>query len=100
MKCIKNEKKKKKQIRSSGEGDGKSLQYSCLGNPMDRRAWWATIHGVLKQLDMTQALNNNNDQTCKCNHPLVLAIPTLGTDCIVKIAHVNEKYIKLYIEKL
>ena len=39
--------------RSSGEGDGKSLLYSCLGNPMDRGAWWATIHGVLKQLDMT-----------------------------------------------
>ena len=27
--------------RSPGEGNGKSLQYSCLGNPMDREAWWA-----------------------------------------------------------
>ena len=32
--------------RSSGEGNGNPLQYSCLGNPMDRRAWWATVHGV------------------------------------------------------
>ena len=28
--------------RSPGEGNGKSLQYACLGNPMDRRTWWAT----------------------------------------------------------
>ena len=28
--------------RSSGEGNGNALQYSCLGNPMDRGAWWAT----------------------------------------------------------
>ena len=34
--------------RSSGEGNGKPLQYSCLENPMDRGAWWATVHGVAK----------------------------------------------------
>ena len=34
--------------RSPGEGNGNSLQYSCLGNPMDRGAWWATVHGVMK----------------------------------------------------
>ena len=34
--------------RSPGEGNGNSLQYSCLENPMDRGAWWATIHGVAK----------------------------------------------------
>ena len=31
-----------------GEGNGKPLQYSCLENPMDREAWWATVHGVAK----------------------------------------------------
>ena len=31
-----------------GEGTGKPLQYSCLENPMDREAWWVTVHGVLK----------------------------------------------------
>ena len=31
-----------------GEGDGTSLQYSCLENPMDRGAWWATVHGVAR----------------------------------------------------
>jgi len=34
--------------RSPGGGNGNSLQYSCLGNPMDRGAWLATIHGVTK----------------------------------------------------
>ena len=32
--------------RSLGEGNGSPLQYSCLENPMDREAWWATVHGV------------------------------------------------------
>ena len=44
--------------RSPGEGHGNPLQYPCLGNPMDRGDWWATVHGVakswtrLKQLSM------------------------------------------------
>ena len=39
--------------RSPGEGNGNPLQYSCLGNLMDRRAWWVTVPGVIKQLDRT-----------------------------------------------
>ena len=34
--------------RSPGEGNGSPLQYSCLGNPMIRGAWWATVQGVAK----------------------------------------------------
>ena len=34
--------------RSSGEGNGKPLQYSCLGNPRDKGAQWATVPGVTK----------------------------------------------------
>ena len=34
--------------RSPGGGHGNPLQYSCLQNPMDREAWWATVHGVAK----------------------------------------------------
>ena len=33
--------------RSSGEGNGNRLQYSCLENPMDRGVWQATVHGIL-----------------------------------------------------
>ena len=38
---------------SPGEGIGNPRQYSCLGNPTDRGAWRATVHGVTKELDMT-----------------------------------------------
>ncbi|XDC73331.1 hypothetical protein R6Z07F_004504 [Ovis aries] len=38
--------------RSSGEGNGNPLQYPCLGNPMDRGSWRATVHGVTKESDM------------------------------------------------
>ena len=34
--------------RSPGGGNGNPLQYSCLENSMDRKAWWATVHGVTK----------------------------------------------------
>ena len=34
--------------RSTGEGNGNPLQYSCLGNPMDRGAGWAIVHRVTK----------------------------------------------------
>ena len=34
--------------RSPGVGNGNSLRYSCLENPMDRGAWWAPVHGVAK----------------------------------------------------
>ena len=39
--------------RSSGEGKDNPLQCSCLGNPMDRGAWQATIHGVTEESDTT-----------------------------------------------
>ena len=39
--------------RFPGEGNGNPLQYSYLENPMDRGAWWATVHGVAKQSDTT-----------------------------------------------
>ena len=34
--------------RSPGEGNGSPLQYSCLGNPIDRGFWWAIVHGVAR----------------------------------------------------
>ena len=47
--------------RSPGKGDDNPLQNSCLGNPMDTGAWQATVHGVAKEWDMTERLNNNSD---------------------------------------
>ena len=39
--------------RSPGKGNGNPLQYSCLGNPMDKEDWRATVHGVTEESDMT-----------------------------------------------
>ena len=46
--------------RSPEEGNGNPLQYSCLGNPMNRGAWRATVQGVTKESGMTERLNNKN----------------------------------------
>ena len=40
--------------RSPGDGNGTPLQDSCLENPMDREAWWATVHRVTKESDTTE----------------------------------------------
>ena len=53
--------------RSLGEGNGNPLQYSCLENPVDRRAWWAAVHGVtqsqtrLTRLSMHACIGEGND---------------------------------------
>ena len=46
--------------RSPGEGNGNSLQYSCLEIPVEGGAWGATVHGILKELDTTRRLTNNS----------------------------------------
>ena len=43
--------------RSAGEGTGNPFQYSCLENPMDRGAWWATVHGVAKSRTQQKQLS-------------------------------------------
>ena len=45
---------------SPGEGNGNSLQCSCLKNSMDRGTWWTTVHGVTKESDM---MNNQDTHT-------------------------------------
>ena len=48
--------------RSPGEGNGNPLQYSCLENPLNRGAWWATVHGVARvRHDLVTEQQNNND---------------------------------------
>ena len=45
--------------RSPGEGHGNPLQYSCLENPTDRRAWWATFHRVTKSQTQMKRLSTH-----------------------------------------
>ena len=47
---------------SSGEGNGKPLQYSCLENPMDRRAWWAAIYGVAQSRTRLKRLSSSSSK--------------------------------------
>ena len=49
--------------RSSGERNGNPFQYSWLGNPVDRGAWWATVHGVTKS--QRQLNDYAHMHTCK-----------------------------------
>ena len=49
---------------SPGEGNGNPLQYSCLGNPMDRGAWQATVHGVAKESATAEQLNHSFSWMC------------------------------------
>ena len=49
--------------RSPGEGNDNPLQYSCLENPVDRGAWWATVHRVTK--NQTRLSNCHTHSWCK-----------------------------------
>ena len=50
--------------RSPGEGNGNPLQYSCLENPVDEGAWWATIHGITES-DTTELLTHTHTKKLK-----------------------------------
>ena len=84
--------------RSPWAENGNLLQYSCLKNPMDRGAWWATVHTVIKELDMTERQKHAHANTwslgvkrcsecwlsCPCNllsyhRPLSVRHLTAGT---------------------
>ena len=55
--------------RSPGEGNGNSIQYSCLGNPKDRGAWWATVHEVAKsQTQPSNSAKTDGESTTYSNH--------------------------------
>ena len=45
--------------RSPGGGHGNPLPYSCLENPMEKGAWWATVHGVTKNWTQLKRLSTH-----------------------------------------
>ena len=67
-----------------GEGDGTSLQYSCLENPMDGGAWWAAVHGVAKSRarlsDFTFTFHFHALEKEMATHSSVLAWRIPGTE--------------------
>ena len=73
--------------RSPGEGNGNSLQYSFLGNLMDRGAWWTTIHGVAKELDTAYPLNNKRALW----HLKLFGAQYLGLRAFLRIKHQGQR---------
>ena len=57
--------------RSPGEGHGNPLQYSCLENPRDRRAWRAAAHGVMKHLTRLKQLSPHEGFSYEVYLPLL-----------------------------
>ena len=87
--------------QSIGEGNGNPLQYSCLGNPVDRGVWWALVHGGCKRvghdLAMKQQHKNKNPshfQFSKFNSSIIFSCNHSGTTffssgrCRLFISHV------------
>ena len=62
--------------RFPGEGDSNQLQYSCLGNPMDRRAWPATVYGVTNESDTVEFSSVSQSCPTLCN-PMNYSMPGL-----------------------
>ena len=95
--------------RFPGEGNGNPLQYSCLGNITARNTQQATVHGVIKESDMTQQLNNNILYTLTStilillpNVPLCLKLSTsfsseLARTCPFKIQPSEDPRLKTLI---
>ena len=67
----------------NGEGNGTPLQYSCLENPMDEGAWWATVHGVAKSWTrlsvFTFTVHSHALEKEMATHSSVLALRIPGT---------------------
>ena len=76
---------------SFGEWHGNPFQYSCLENPMDRGAWWDTVHGVTKSLTLLKQLSTHAySDSWNC---LVIFIKTSGVGifkCIIKKVITND----------
>ena len=60
--------------KSPGEGHGNPLQCSCLENPVDRGAWWVTVHGVAKSQTKLKQLSTHSGTKTVTMYILVLYV--------------------------
>ena len=66
-------------ILTGGEGNGNPLQYSCLENPMDRGAWWATVHGVVKSQTRLKQLSTAQHILTGVSWQLIIVLICIST---------------------
>ena len=73
-----------------GGGNGNPLQYSCLGNPMERGAWWAAVHGITR---VGHSLATEPTRTCLPTHSILFlyswVVATQLSSCRFCILYVN-----------
>ena len=75
--------------RSPRGGDDYLLQYSYLGNPEDRGAWWATVHEVRKESNTSEQLNDNNNTLPTCGWTLSVEELALVALVVQSLSHVQ-----------
>ena len=79
----------------TGEGNGTPLQYSCLENPMNGRAWWAAVHGVTKSqaqlIDFTFTFHFHELEKEMATHSSVLAWRIPGTGEPVRLPSMGSR---------
>ena len=75
--------------RSPGGGHGNPLQYSCLGNPMDRGAWQSTVHGIAK----SQAWLSHKTTTAKSNSVISFSLGYWKDNSVFSLAMLINVYV-------
>ena len=76
--------------RSPGEGNGSPLQYSCLENPMDRGAWWATVHGVTNMTErLAHTLTRKKDPSSPVSVSITPCSQSLSTSGFISNTYVS-----------
>ena len=81
------------QVRSLGQKDPRrrkwlhQLQYSCLGNPMDRGAWWVTVHGVTESDTTEQLSTQQHDGKGKTSRLRLLKAQEEPCLCLTESPH-------------
>ena len=75
--------------RFPGGGHGNPLQYSCLENPMDRGAWWATVHGAVKSWIQLKLLSTHAQQ-CARGFPLLYILANVWYLCFFGDCHFDQ----------
>ena len=75
---------------------GNPLQYSCLGNPMDRGAWWAIVHGVA-ELDMTRYTENQRDDRYGSQGSAYRGEVLKSTGCFCILSDTGSEWVRGYL---